>query len=132
MKWKPYVLTPKALANFSPGLERSNNPGISNLNYKSNPERVRRLANPFRVSVHFWEFIPRVVAALQPWAEISERLRRNCECLRRNGERIPRKGERLRRNCECLRRLFRTPRHARSALLLTALTILTVFALVFL
>src|SRR5215204_4447201 len=104
MKWKPYVLTPKALANFSPGLERSNNPGISNLNYKSNPERVRRLANPFRVSVHFWEFIPRVVAALQPWAEISERLRRNCECLRR---------------------LFRTPRHARSALLLTALTILT-------
>ncbi len=41
-----------------------------------NPERVCRPPNPFRVSSLF-EINPRVVAALQPWAQISERLRRN-------------------------------------------------------
>jgi len=35
------------------------------------------VANPFRVSFQFLISIPRVVATLQPWAEISERLRRN-------------------------------------------------------
>jgi len=41
----------------------------------TNPERVRQAPNPFRV---WWFFacFHRVVAALQPWAEISERLRR--------------------------------------------------------
>jgi hypothetical protein len=33
------------------------------------------LANPFRV-VSPWTIDPRVVAVLQPWAEVSERLRR--------------------------------------------------------
>jgi hypothetical protein len=86
----PRVLTPKAFANSSPGLERSDNPGDSKLTSRrtlkgfrdrrtlsglmnnfvfaipglersdnpcgfkpkiaSNPERVRRLANPFRVN----------------------------------------------------------------------------------
>jgi hypothetical protein len=44
--------TPKAFANFSPGLERSDNPGIE---YKKqrNPERVRRERNPFRVQRYY-------------------------------------------------------------------------------
>jgi hypothetical protein len=41
-------LTPKALANFSPGLARSDNPGAVSLS-RDNPERVRQLPNPFRV-----------------------------------------------------------------------------------
>jgi len=45
--------TPKALANLSPGFEWNENP----------------------VVISDW-FDPRVVAALQPWAGISERLRR--------------------------------------------------------
>ena len=40
-----------------------------------NPERIRLDRNPFRVSIFFC-VDPKVVAALQPWAEISERLRR--------------------------------------------------------
>src|SRR6185369_10648720 len=42
------LLTPKALANSSPGFERSENPGNA-MEKRLNPERVRRLANPFRV-----------------------------------------------------------------------------------
>ncbi len=41
-------LTPKAFANFSPGLERSDNPGFKIKIYQ-NPERVRWASNPFRV-----------------------------------------------------------------------------------
>jgi len=67
-------LTPKALANFSPGFEHGENPGIKNFK-RFNPERVPRPANPFRVSDSFVT-APKVVAALQPWAEISQRLRR--------------------------------------------------------
>jgi hypothetical protein len=40
-------LTPKALANFSPGLARSDNPGTVSLS-RDNPERVRQLPNPFQ------------------------------------------------------------------------------------
>ena len=40
-----------------------------------NAESVRHEANPFRVYKCLTR-LPRVVAALQPWAEISERLRR--------------------------------------------------------
>jgi hypothetical protein len=32
------AFTPKALANFSPGLERSDNPGLAMLEIISNPE----------------------------------------------------------------------------------------------
>jgi hypothetical protein len=69
-------LTPKAFANFSPGLERSDNPG-SEHQLLLNPERVRQPANPFRVESHL-ESCPRVLAMLEPWARISERLRRIC------------------------------------------------------
>ena len=44
--------TPKALANFSPGLERSDNPGDT-CNGMTNPVRVRQLANPYRVVARF-------------------------------------------------------------------------------
>ena len=40
--------TPKALANFSPGFERSENPGAA-LKNRFNPERVRCERDPFRV-----------------------------------------------------------------------------------
>ena len=71
--------TPKAFANFSPGLERSDNPGNAN-NKALNPERVRRAANTFEgLSIVLCD--PRVVAALQHWAEISERLRRISNCI---------------------------------------------------
>jgi hypothetical protein len=40
-----------------------------------NPERVSLKANPFRLQVLF-VLVPRVLAALEPGAEISERLRR--------------------------------------------------------
>jgi hypothetical protein len=51
-------LTPKALANFSPGLERSDNLG----------------------EVSLWAFMallivnPKILALLEPWVEISHRL----------------------------------------------------------
>jgi hypothetical protein len=41
--------TPKALANFSPGFERSENPGKPYKEKILNPERVRPEANPYRV-----------------------------------------------------------------------------------
>ena len=40
-----------------------------------NPERVRQSPNPFRVESEL-EIIPKVLATLEPWAGISERLRR--------------------------------------------------------
>ena len=56
-----FELTPKALANFSPGLERSDNPGFSRL--KSDQ------------TVSLLVFAPRVLATLEPWAKISKHLR---------------------------------------------------------
>jgi len=32
--------TPEALASFSPGLERSDNPGFASYTFRINPERV--------------------------------------------------------------------------------------------
>jgi len=66
--------TPKALANFSPGFEQARTLGM-------NPKCEETLkgfvlkANPFRVGAVFYGF-PSVVAALQRWAGISQRLRR--------------------------------------------------------
>ena len=51
--------TPKALANFSLGFERSREPWEMNS------------------KMQFCGLNPKVVATLQPWAEISERLRSN-------------------------------------------------------
>ena len=50
-------LTPKALANSSPGFERSENPG-NKFNYALDPERVRWFANPFRVDSKSYHSIP--------------------------------------------------------------------------
>src|SRR5215217_2096489 len=71
-----------------PGLSQSSNAGYET-KQELNPERVWHLANPFRVDMNSG-CIPRVVAKLQPWAEISERLRR----------RLKQVSERLRRRVE--------------------------------
>src|SRR6185295_13884902 len=70
-------ITPEAFANFSPGLERQRQPWVGHLTLATNPERVRQSPNPFRVNASFFIRAPRVLAVLEPWAEISERLRRN-------------------------------------------------------
>ncbi|HVF23348.1 MAG TPA: hypothetical protein VM941_09745, partial [Pyrinomonadaceae bacterium] len=57
--------TPKAFANFSPGFERSENPG-SLMQLRFNPERVRLNWNPYRVSGLLLYVDPKVVAVLQP------------------------------------------------------------------
>jgi hypothetical protein len=67
--------TPKALANFSPGLERSDNPGYKP-KIATNPEKGSALGEPLQGCKARLIDDPRVVAALQPWAEISQRLRR--------------------------------------------------------
>jgi hypothetical protein len=64
---------PKALANFSPGLERSDNPGIGIVKYSSTLKGFANCLTLSKGSVTI-TFSPRVVAALQPWARISERL----------------------------------------------------------
>jgi hypothetical protein len=45
--------TPKAFANFSPGLERQRQPWVTGNKQLLNPERVWRLANPFRVQSNY-------------------------------------------------------------------------------
>src|SRR6185503_9095422 len=47
---KKITETPKVLTNFSPGLERSDNPGGTFPREVPNPERVCHGANPFRVN----------------------------------------------------------------------------------
>jgi hypothetical protein len=44
-----WPFTPKAFANYSPGLERSDNPGITALLGINNAESVGKLANSFGV-----------------------------------------------------------------------------------
>src|SRR6185369_4758510 len=78
-----------------PGLERSDNPGMIHQEYPNNPERV-----PHSITlsglIRFSNRSPGLSLALQPWAGISERLRRYCR-LRPN----PWAGisQRLRRYC---------------------------------
>ena len=48
-------LTPKALANVSPGLERSDNPGLPN-QIRNDPEGVCSASNPFRFGFLFFLF----------------------------------------------------------------------------
>src|SRR5690349_22159566 len=43
------AIRPKAFANSAQGCSASDNPGYEFLERRENPERVRRLANPFRV-----------------------------------------------------------------------------------
>ncbi len=61
--------TPKALANVSPRLERSDNPGVKPKEMV-NPERVRRLANPYRVQFMLG-YKPRVVASSNPGLKLA-------------------------------------------------------------
>jgi copper homeostasis protein len=69
-----FALTPKALANFSPGLERQRQPwGPSQKTL--NPEGVCLKAGPFRLNILF-PCYPGFSLCFEPWAEISERLRR--------------------------------------------------------
>jgi hypothetical protein len=46
---RQFEITPKVLANSSPELERSDNSGLSEMNFGTNPEGVRCGMNPFRV-----------------------------------------------------------------------------------
>ena len=72
---KVFTLTPKVLANLSPGLERSDNPGIGNKYFLLTLKGflTRQTLSGFIPSLYLF---PRVVAVLQPRAGISERLRR--------------------------------------------------------
>jgi len=70
-----FEITPKAFANFSPGLERSDNPGTKQRNVLTLKGFLsRRTLTGLNRS---FSSDPKVLAALEPWAEISERLRRN-------------------------------------------------------
>jgi hypothetical protein len=53
VKWN----SPKALANFSPGFEPCENPGLLPKS-RFNPERIRRGRNPFRVRMNLVDVIP--------------------------------------------------------------------------
>ena len=69
------VITPKALANSSPGLERSDNPGKRHRR-RFNPERVRGTGLTLSAFIRFLFCNPGLSLALQPGAGISQRLRR--------------------------------------------------------
>src|SRR6185503_1566685 len=68
--------TPKALANSSPGFERSENPGSQ----EQEEQTLKALGlcdiNPYRVESMAVAIFPGLSLLLQPRAEISERLRR--------------------------------------------------------
>jgi hypothetical protein len=74
-------LTPKAFANFSPGLEQPwEQKKEAGLTPKVLANITTELANAFSVALNVFN-IPRVVARSNPWAEISERLRRTTRYL---------------------------------------------------
>src|SRR5829696_8828706 len=73
--------TPKALANFSPGVGAQRQPWVTDFNQELKRRSAKILkgfiiGEPFQGLILFLNGAPRVVAVLQPWAEISERLRR--------------------------------------------------------
>ena len=72
----PVKITPKAFANFSPGFERSENPGTLP-NDELKPCKGSSQGEPFQGSALVSLVYPGLSLALQPWAGISERLRRN-------------------------------------------------------
>ena len=75
-------LTPEAFANFSLGFEERE-PWDRKLNSLLTLKGFANLQNPFRVVECFLVVDPGLSLALQPWAEISERLQRYSERLRR-------------------------------------------------
>jgi len=64
-------ITPKAFANFSPRLERSDNLGIRSQKGSLNPERVRQLPNPFRVWSQFKFIFPGLSLRSNPGLELA-------------------------------------------------------------
>jgi hypothetical protein len=54
------VITPKAFANSSPGLERQRQPWVAIRILQLNPERVCLGRNPFRVELNVYALIPRL------------------------------------------------------------------------
>src|SRR5215207_8837881 len=62
---------------MSPRVGAQRQPWDQNIKQSLNPERVRQPPNPFRVGRDLKLCPPRVLTMLEPWAEISERLRRN-------------------------------------------------------
>jgi hypothetical protein len=64
-----FELTPKAFANVSPGLEPATTLGSPN-KFRVNPERVPRLANPFRVSTPT-SYGPMVLASSNPGLKLA-------------------------------------------------------------
>src|SRR5689334_9328772 len=89
MKSEESGKTPKALANVSPELERSDNSGIAQYKRELTLKGFRRERNPFKVVTAVVISDRRVVATLQLWADISQRLRRYSQA----------KSERVRRYC---------------------------------
>src|SRR3954464_14906990 len=78
---------PKAFANLSPGFELQREPWDIIFKSRPNPERVKQLANPFRVSDHSM-FCPRVVTgAPTPW-DIIFKSRPNPERVRQLANRF--------------------------------------------
>jgi len=69
------ILTPKALANFSPGLERSDNLGVNNTIFDQTLKGFEPKQTLSGLIRFFYKY-PGLSLALQPWAEISQRLRR--------------------------------------------------------
>src|SRR5215204_7812853 len=63
--------------NREPRVGAQRQPWDQNIKKSLNPERVRQSPNPFRVWSRSKITSPRVLTMLEPWAEISERLRRN-------------------------------------------------------
>jgi hypothetical protein len=73
--------TPKAFANSSPGLERQRQPWEQIIIIQINPEKGFSQGEPFSGLLRIEANDPRVLTPFEPWAEISERLRRNFKLM---------------------------------------------------
>jgi len=69
--------TPKAFANFSPRFEAQREPWVTIYISEGTLKGFALRTNPFRVVRLFIIRIPGFSLRFEPWAEISERLRRN-------------------------------------------------------
>src|SRR5262249_19458262 len=68
----PPFSTPKAFANFSPGLERSDNPGTPITNKPPTLKRVRRERNPLKgFNAHFLYAYPRFSLRSNPGLKLA-------------------------------------------------------------
>ena len=70
-----FVVTPKALANLSPGLERQRQPWdlVQEVHQTLKGFVPQETLSGFKA---FFDLYPGLSLALQPWAEVSQRLRR--------------------------------------------------------